>query len=74
MLSFNGTQFELQTESLYHHTKVDLGSYEGNPFVVGGINGRVNGTYINRYNCKTEMFNITSKIWEEHADYSFASY
>ena len=67
LLSFNGTSFELQTESLYDHRQVDdLGSYEGHPFVVGSTHAP--------YHCKTELFNITSRTWEEHAEYPFASY
>lgn len=67
LLSFNGTSFELQTESLYDHRQVDdLGSYEGRPFVVGSVH--------NPYHCKTEIYNSSSTNWIEYAEYPFASF
>lgn len=53
-----------EPESKFGHWKsLRLGSYNENPFVTGGAWP---------HNKKTEIFNMTSREWEEHDDYPFA--
>ena len=52
-----------EPESKFGHWKSQrLGSYNENPFVTGGAWP---------HNKKTEIFNMTSREWEEHDDYPF---
>ena len=65
-LSYNGTGFgEVQNDSMFPHSFVELGNYGGDPFVTGSF--QTNETN----NARTEIFNMTTNSWGHKSSYDY---
>lgn len=66
-LRFDGVDFKMENSSNHDHAFVrELGSYKGTPFITGGWNSNDDN------HKKTEIYNQTTKEWDEAPEFPFS--